>query len=887
MAKCRLILYKDTKLIPDKNFSFNGSIGDYLLGKSFKLINDFQYQRLELEKTIRVNLSQNEQILSNDQTLSNRYDYCCIIPMNGVATQSHYFYFIVKTTQISQSTIEYQLVMDTLNTFTFLTTFNTNLGYTLSPKTLVKREHKDRMHKIGGSSYYIQAPLNESESELLEDFKNHVISTDVTKSIVFELALRRIPTSGTIIFSFTWDITPLTGISLEVYSNGVLSTFANSGLSYNAIKITSNVVCFHNTSTNTDGPTLFFRDSYDWNVSHLIVRVQKIFSAWDVDTGTNYELYETWNNKLLPYKMVDKSLMYVRDIYEFQEGLGTILFKKNEVTLYDKDEGNQWYVVYASSAAVTQNPNDANPIYINPVQVRFYSDKGYSIATSSSHEVRLYATSSVIPKWKNTAEYLKYDVSPAPAAGTQYVKISGTTYDFHDYNRITLKRKNNNDIYFSISIIRRADGEILEFSNIESVIFYGINTLLCVDDWYKQSTYVYIGSGSGSYSGSCDSWINVNLTDERLIKAFAFPYAPCEFLVGKESFGSLPDGVVFSTDNTIELNVQQAPLFNYMKVFNEENPQLGLLIKEVNIAAGVARNIKYESKLYHSDYYQPKFVYDSFAFSFNLENVNAQEYINDPTFESFSVNYVVSQNIQSKFMFGFPQYVLKKSTQDYDNVLTIERNNEKALFNNAYINYVKSGGYAYDQKKASSQNAVNGVTTALSIVGSVGSFVAGAASGNPMGIAAGIGLAVGATTGIIRSVHTAQEQDRAIAQKVMQSQMQGTSVQGSEDIDILSAISGNKAKIVYYELSDIMKQAMWDLFHYCGYATHEQKIPDITTRLYFNFVQAEIVFSQYKFNEDIAEDIKNKWNEGITFIHKVSGSYDLDQQYENFETSLM
>ena len=117
--------------------------------------------------------------------------------------------------------------------------------------------------------------------------------------------------------------------------------------------------------------------------------------------------------------------------------------------------------------------------------------------------------------------------------------------------------------------------------------------------------------------------------------------------------------------------------------------------------------------------------------------------------------------------------------------------------------------------------------------------------------------------------------------------IQGTSVQGSEDIDILTAISGNKAKVVYYELSDIMKNAMWDLFHYCGYATNEQKVPVVNTRLYFNFIQGEIILKDYTFNEDIAKAIVEKWNQGITFMHWVNGAYDLNQEYENFETSLL
>ena len=205
----------------------------------------------------------------------------------------------------------------------------------------------------------------------------------------------------------------------------------------------------------------------------------------------------------------------------------------------------------------------------------------------------------------------------------------------------------------------------------------------------------------------------------------------------------------------------------------------------------------------------------------------------------------------------------------------------------AYINYIRSGGYSYDTKKAGSQTAVNAVTTALSIVGSAAAFAGGVATSNPSFIAGGIGLAIGAAGGIIRSIHTAQEQDRAIAQKMLQTQIQGTTVQGSEDIDILTAFSKNKAKIVYYELSDIMKNAMWDLFHYCGYATNEQKIPATDTRLYFNFIQGDIILKDFTFNDDIARRIVEKWSQGVTFFHKVNGGYDLNQEYENFETSLL
>ena len=50
----------------------------------------------------------------------------------------------------------------------------------------------------------------------------------------------------------------------------------------------------------------------------------------------------------------------------------------------------------------------------------------------------------------------------------------------------------------------------------------------------------------------------------------------------------------------------------------------------------------------------------------------------------------------------------------------------------------------------------------------------------------------------------------------------------------------------------------------------------------------EILYAQgTTVTAEIADDIQNKWNEGVTFFHPVSGAYDINQEYENFETSLL
>ena len=278
-----------------------------------------------------------------------------------------------------------------------------------------------------------------------------------------------------------------------------------------------------------------------------------------------------------------------------------------------------------------------------------------------------------------------------------------------------------------------------------------------------------------------------------------------------------------------------------------------------NFLYGQARDIQYEPKLLNSTFSYDKFVYDSYGFPFRLEYLDVANYLNTWGInnDNFYVNYVCSNSILSKFYFEFPQYVCNYETQDYNNLLIIDRNNEKALYNNAFINYMKTGGYGHDTNKAATQNVINGISTALSLAGAIAAFASSGVTGGA-GIAAGIGLTATAFTGIARTINTANEQDTAISQKVNQAALQGTSVLGGGDVSLFKMYGKNKPKMVHYETSQVMKNALWDLFYYCGYATFEQKIPNVNTRIYFNFVQAEIEFKLYNFNNDIAEDIKNK-----------------------------
>ena len=871
----------------------------------------FQFLRFDVDKTIKVNMGQ-EYSLNNITSTTYNYLKVTCTPTNNVT--STYYYFIKNIRQVSESTLEFSLRMDVLNTFKFssATSITHTYDYNLAPESLIKREHKDRLtNPQNNYRYTIYEDVTLMDTRMGNQFTS--LSGTIPSAVVliyvrFKLYLLDMlndPDYLSAAFPCTYELND--GIfNLIIAQNGVLIRKS---------QITTGRITFL-----IDGIRLLDTDNGDIELfkyeTYSPTQYEWIFEYKPtVRTTTNTISYNsaTWDiiKKYCPTALVpilgEKTRVYYnivsittydRIIDQYQEGLSTNLFKTGENILYDEDVDNQWYVVYASTAdVVTDSDTSTQAKYVNPVQVRFYSDTGYSVTTSSAFIATLYA--SEVPNYVNYAEYLIINGDKMDASS--YIEYNGVQYTKADipagWIGFSIRRDSQN-LFSSIAVyewgfpVMVRTEYVLDNTPVSSIKLYNINSVpICKASGSISTTalepdeVIQIGSGGNTFSGTSLPWGSVDLSDPKMIKAFAFPYAPVEFLAGKKSFDSMPDNCSYSTANDCLILLDpQAESFKRSITFGVSSPFNDCFVTITTPAIKKSRVIECESKLYHSDYYQPKFVYDSFAFSFNLEDVDVSS-LNYG--DNFNVQYIVSKNVVSKFAFIFDQYKCTRETQNYNNVLTIERNNEKALYNNAYLNYIRSGGYSYDTKKASSQNAVNGVTTALSIVGAAGGIIAGTVTGQAQLAAAGIAFGVGAIASIARNIHTAQEQDRAINQKLMQTQMQATSVQGSEDIDILTAFSGNKAKLVYYDLSTRMKQAMWDLFHYCGYATHEQKVPSTDTRLYFNYIQGDVIIKEFKFSQEIAELITKKWQEGVTFMHYVSDEYDWTQQYENYETSLM
>lgn len=893
MATVTLNLYSGCRIIKDKNFVVD-DIESYLSTIStVTTISNFQYQRFELKKTINLDLDQVWQTKKGslpygESTVSLKWNYCKITTADTI----NYYYFITGYKQISPKTVELSLEMDTLNTFKYYY-ITTNSTYTLSPKTIVKREHKDRFKEMPAQYKVVDMTAEETFAlgqidswESYQNTSNHTtvltINTAGVRKFMDDdnisvLSVYYHVSNGAYIqlntekfYNLDHIVFDASSIVLYDSQNHVLKTIPWTSL-FNNFYIKNFVVTVPPTGGISQG---FVTGSYDWTLY--------VNSAY----FTTYTI-----------EIIGVGNYYERVIDPYQEGLSTVLFKTNQETLYDADGTKHWMLAYRNDEQTATTVNTL-----------LYPEDEMTLSQQSSSEVTVYPEN--IPNKSNQEEWLNFMVNGDYEAGN-YIEVEGTRYEVippsttataTKVHGLYVRKQNSNDMVFK-NVYKRvvnqgqADSYVSIHTNVPSIKVHGWGNARIYTTYYTNKPAsggywqdYWIGSKTNIDTAIFQSWKDVKLFDSKLIKAFMFPYCPSQYLNGQVHITSIPNIYIYGpTEKAFILNSANDNDFSYEIKFDVTNPQSVLVLpkSEVDLNPTELRKIKYESKLYHSDYYQPKFIYDSFGYTFNLEDVDVEEWFNTyGDTNKFSVNYTVSTNIVSKFAFQFLEYITKRSPQDYEGVLCVERNNEKALYNSDYLNYIKNGGYSYDQKKANSQNAVNGITTALSIVGAGVSFASTPVTG-AAGVAAGIGLATTSVAGITRTIHSAIEQDKAISQKMLQSQMQANTVEGSEDLDILTAITGNKAKLATYQLSDMMKKALWDLFFYCGYATHEQKVPSVYTRYRFNFVQAEIEYNSYSFNDDIAQDIKEKWSNGITFLHNVSNVWDFDQKYENWEVSLM
>lgn len=884
---------------------------------------EYQYQRMLLEMSFKFNLSQDYQTYNYIQ---NPNYIKITFTINN--TTLYYYYFITKFVQKANSTIECEAVMDTLNTFHYGASGYQNY-YSLKDTTLVTREHKNRLVKVGGNNYSF-VPMNSEQQDICfywlsgdsaigsEEGKNSPwIALDLGALINF---MKQYPLSN---FGGISSEIPVGTPDSYVFEEGIEVLYPSlSKAIVSSIYFTNNSVVFTDKDGNNE--TITFDDLYPYGIGSITFRFLAGDLWEDIAPRMNITYPTTWEQIIgyfMQYTAVQNANKYYRIIDKFNEGIDTMLFKKSEEYLTSQDGFNSWYLVYKNqNDPATSGDKEAD--YVNPVKLFITSDEGYTITQNSSLVLQVTIRPEDLPLGNNVEEFLWINKTMTDSSngeviiGSTTYKIVGLTnnYGTNEFYAIGFRHKNNSDNYFKeifgyrynangtfvecislgVNVEQFACKHIIEGGVVYLSFWRGASNLQSTAKTplgeYSHRLPINSGTATTSQTYTAKKFNQLDLSDPKLIKVLMIPYAPLEFFDKSRDYKVLPAESVWNvTEEMLEISNPQTINFDWNPLFTLSQTPYSPLIIEGSVDSpvpNVLKNKKYESKLFHSDYYMPKFVYDEYTFGFRLELVNRQEFLSSygEVISTFTMNYHVSKNLASRFMFTFFNYITTYYEEhDYNNIVIVDRNNDIPLYTNAYMNYMKLG-YQFDTKNIQQTKATNYITMALSLVGSIVSFATSGATGGA-GIAGGVALLTSTTASGIRAITSAQQQDRQLVQKQLELMNQSTTVSTNSDTELLKKYSLNKPKLVYYGLSEVMENAMFNFFYLFGYATQEYKAPSVNTRSIFNFVQAEIQYETYNFNDDIAEDIRQKWKEGIFFIHYYNSTYDFSFKYENWETN--
>ena len=641
-----------------------------------------------------------------------------------------------------------------------------------------------------------------------------------------------------------------------------------------------------------------FANSMPKNMSATLLSGSAVINSVDVYTY-NYKKYirvsltstgEGTAKVFVSYQV--ESLLKIIDLKS--EEINVPVYKVNEMTLYENKGTSSidWSLYYKNSSNQENAPIDC---YLVPSEAMslYYQQASGELNHNNVPNGKYLIFSSTYPsgeltfKWDNTSlrirEYSEFDE-------TGYVLLAV-------YNDNGTIKVYSGTIRDNLYIGQEARWTLVHSGNInienspEYVYAYMKASLPTASSWYGgeylpayATTQINMGAlvQSTLYGNN-----SIDKTLESNIKIINLPYSPTPFSVDSNGIYTFDECWTYnSTDGKLKLT-------DFTKRFdNEVETAYGNIMEnffyntyqQINLDQDASRGIP-DPKLDHSDFTRIKFVYDSFGKIFPLEQVDYTASNKDDF--NFKFEFIMSRNIVSKFLFKFNQIKYNNSVEDYDNILPVSRNNEEVLYNSQYLDYIRTG-YNYDLKAKERQEVASGVGIGLNVAGLLASIGIGMATQNPIAIGSAVASGIGLVSQLVGYAKNTAQNEENIQRKLQETQMQAISVRNADDYDLLYAYSNNKAKIVRYECSTRMRRVLDDLFYYCGYVHNEQGKPSIHTRRSFNFVQAtlEIDHSTNLTNE-ILEDIKEKFENGVTFLHYSFNKFDFAQDKENIELSVL
>lgn len=796
------------------------NIAAYLATKTALTKNTFQYVKNDLEITIKLDLSQS---IANPKVVET-FKYCSI---QNTGEQIHY-YFIKKPRWRSLNCVEFELVLDVLNTFVEGT------DYVFKKNTHIIREHKDRFKRCNYVFRIQYTIASQSDNQIVE-------GDEVT------LADNETP--------------------LEPAYTGKVIEISYGTPSYIYVMITE---------VNVD-----FFSQWIYELEKLLISSS---GEWIVCSSSSETLISNEWYRVIDYipEGINPALMRLNDNETNLEDISSLqddwyLLYRNHDTP-DPDDPTQvvdTYLIPGENHVIIHDSMSYGRL--SPEMLT--SDQYYMVkqtqpgrldlmTTEAGDNLGVYAVGMPFEAYfcihKNAEDLIIIDL-----------------YMTEDYNSLpVLLKKSWATKVLTLNIVPMAYSKVSSLPSTTSIT-----------DWRNAWSGGEAGSwNNGSQTALTNNIRNLDRTDSRNIKLIKLPYCPYDFTItgnkidlshdSNWSLEKVPqsgnDCYAFRLDPNAHIKLKHTlkgyQPFNLLKIDEGLTPALNDL-----------RNMALlDSKLYGSEFLSPTYYYDSFAFKFELEKCDLDYYISSGIDDDGeTIEFTMTQTINSKFMFKWADYKMKMNRSNYPKVLTIARNNEEVLYNVPYLNYVRTG-FNYDVKAKNLKVQAMEMGIALSTGASMMSL---ATKPLPLAIAGIVGEVSSVAQSVKNTIISNISAQNSIDEKLESTNKQAISVAGSDDVDLMSEYSGNRMRFTIYEPNPVMKASLNDLFFYAGYRSDRMGIPNHINRVNFDYLECDASLESLRsIPNDCLTELINCFKSGVTYLHaNAMIGYDFEQKYENWE----
>lgn len=860
--------------------------------------NDFQYIKPDLDVSIKIDVSRD-----NNDVYNSIGNYVRIEQYQGQEEEVQpekriWYYFIIGSKWTAQRTLQLQLSLDTINTFGDYLKDTDNW----SDKTDIIRQHMPQydLEYLGGNNKRLIEKIDKAGENIVVPYYNKTEDTNIEEP----------NTSGTKEWYLVYATqnSALSGDSSTLPSENPLNCYLYPKTSLNLSEV------------NTGSADPFTKSSGDWQQN-------KVYGIVDQNAAINYSgLQIRFLQKaeaderdpeasgfiLIDAANTERLFNYNDFVYLTNVGAkvgDTITFKNSVYTC----KAIEWYsvnLVNCSRAPFGYFENDNNEfLFATKINGGYFV---YAWANGWTPDLRHWS----IDYTKYALINVNSDAYESLEAGTFYDNAAGTLKYQFDLN-YTIEK---------LLIINTATNatftDTVNIYGADPTYYWGIKFAYKAPTELINYDVVYRNPSSGTTNEVLSCIDYINRTNSKLVKIIAIPYCPTkiDFTVSANGYN-----LTFDTD-IIELEAEDsgwlvsgAPdglkRLKYKNVYNDFGKYLNNLSFNVDwsnklyefLSTGelTYKSIENEPKLKHSDFTQNKLVYADVSNDIRLEDAK----LDNTTDNEVKVNiwYQPTNTLSSDILYRFDiENGNYEQHNNWDKTFISNRNNEIPIYNNEYINYIK---YAYDTEKANmdamakAERQANTINAITGIGTSTVGLVAGIATGNPI---AGVGsaLSLGSTIAKTFSNNTLLETRIANEQRSLQSKVdtlknQAMNINSSgSSIDLLTKYTENRLHYMKYEMPERLRQLVWDKFYYTGYSHLNQEKPRFGGRLLFNFVQCNPAFvneGNWVYNYYLA-DIKDKFNTGVTYYHKLDEllqdadpaelHYDFKQQFENWDFDL-